>query len=82
MNSDALRILIVDDSRIFRAALEDALREHPGVRVVGSVWSGEKAIEFVRESAPDLVTLDLNMPGRGGLEIPNCCRPALCSSVR
>lgn len=68
MNSDPLRILIVDDSRIFRSAVEDALREHPGVRVVGSVWSGEKAVEFVRTSPPDLVSLDLNMPGRNGLD--------------
>jgi two-component system chemotaxis response regulator CheB len=68
MNPEPLRILIVDDSRIFRSALEGALKEHPGVRVVGSVWSGEKAVEFVRDSPPDLVTLDLNMPGRGGLE--------------
>ena len=36
--------------------------------MVGSVWSGEKAVDFVRETPPDLVTLDLNMPGRGGLE--------------
>jgi two-component system chemotaxis response regulator CheB len=68
MSSELLRILIVDDSRIFRSAVESALKEHPGVRVVGSVWSGEKAIDFVRDSPPDLVTLDLNMPGRGGLE--------------
>jgi two-component system chemotaxis response regulator CheB len=68
MNPEPLRVLIVDDSRIFRSALEGALKEHPGVRVVGSVWSGEKAVDFVRDSPPDLVTLDLNMPGRGGLE--------------
>jgi two-component system chemotaxis response regulator CheB len=68
MNPEPLRILIVDDSRIFRSALEAALKEHPGVRVVGSVWSGEKAVDFVRDSPPDLVTLDINMPGRGGLE--------------
>jgi two-component system, chemotaxis family, protein-glutamate methylesterase/glutaminase len=68
MNSEPLRVLIVDDSRIFRSALEGALKGHPGVRVVGSVWSGEKAVDFVRDSPPDLVTLDLNMPGRGGLE--------------
>ena len=36
--------------------------------MVGSVWNGEKAIEFIRQSPPDLVTLDLNMPGQGGLE--------------
>src|SRR3954467_12804873 len=68
MNPEPLRILIVDDSRIFRSALEEALKGHPGVRVVGSVWSGEKAVDFVRDTPPDLVTLDLNMPGRGGLE--------------
>jgi two-component system chemotaxis response regulator CheB len=68
MNPERLRILIVDDSRIFRSAVEEALKGHPGVHVVGSVWSGEKAVDFVRDSPPDLVTLDLNMPGRGGLE--------------
>jgi two-component system, chemotaxis family, protein-glutamate methylesterase/glutaminase len=68
MNPEPLRVLIVDDSRIFRAALQDALEGRPGIRVVGSVWSGEKALEFIRQSPPDLVTLDVNMPGRGGLE--------------
>jgi two-component system chemotaxis response regulator CheB len=68
MDPEPLRILIVDDSRIFRSALESALEGRAGIRVVGSVWNGEKAIEFVRESPPDLVTLDVNMPGRGGLE--------------
>jgi len=68
MNPEPLRVLIVDDSRIFRSALEEALKGHPAVRVVGSVWSGEKAVDFVRDSPPDLVTLDVNMPGRGGLE--------------
>lgn len=68
MNADPLRVLIVDDSRIFRGAMEDALAGRTGIRVVGSVWSGEKAMEFVRLSPPDLVMLDVNMPGRGGLE--------------
>ena len=68
MNVEPLRVLIVDDSRIFRAALQTALEGRPEVRVVGSVWSGEKAVEFVRNTPPDLVMLDINMPGRGGLE--------------
>jgi two-component system chemotaxis response regulator CheB len=67
MNPEPLRILVVDDSRIFRGALESALEGRAGIRVVGSVWNGEKAVEFVRHSPPDLVTLDVNMPGRGGL---------------
>jgi two-component system, chemotaxis family, protein-glutamate methylesterase/glutaminase len=68
MDPEPLRILVVDDSRIFRGALESALAGRAGIRVVGSVWNGEKAIEFVRQTPPDLVTLDVNMPGRGGLE--------------
>ncbi|MCE9548077.1 MAG: chemotaxis-specific protein-glutamate methyltransferase CheB [Planctomycetia bacterium] len=68
MSAAPLRILIVDDSRIFRGVLQDALDGRAGVRVVGSVWSGEKAVEFIRQSPPDLVTLDVNMPGRGGLD--------------
>jgi two-component system chemotaxis response regulator CheB len=68
MSSEALRVLIVDDSRIFRSVIQDALEGRPDVHVVGSVWSGEKALEFIRQSPPDLVTLDVNMPGRGGLE--------------
>jgi two-component system chemotaxis response regulator CheB len=68
MNTEPLHVLIVDDSRIFRAAMQEALERLPGIRVVGSVWSGEKALEFIRQSPPDLVTLDVNMPGRGGLE--------------
>src|SRR3954452_17051165 len=68
MTDETLRVLIVDDSRIFRAALQDALEGRADVRVVGSVWSGEKAVEFVRQSPPELVTLDMHMPGRGGLE--------------
>lgn len=68
MSHRRLEVLIVDDSRIFRSAVEEALRGHAGARVVGSVWCGEKALEFVRETPPDLVTLDLNMPGLSGLE--------------
>ena len=68
MPTEPLRILIVDDSRIFRGALLDALAGRPDVRVVGSVFSGEKALEFIRQSPPDLVTLDINMPGQGGLD--------------
>ena len=68
MNAESLRVLIVDDSRIFRAALQDALEGRANIRVVGSVWSGEKALEFIRQTPPDLVTLDVNMPGQGGLE--------------
>jgi two-component system, chemotaxis family, protein-glutamate methylesterase/glutaminase len=65
---EPIRTLIVDDSRIFRGVLESVLQSIPEVRVIGSVFSGEKALEFIAENRPDLVTLDLEMPGIGGLE--------------
>ena len=66
--SEPTRVLIVDDSRIFRSVLEQALRAE-GADVVGSVWNGAKALEFIEASPPHLVTLDVEMPGMNGLEV-------------
>jgi two-component system chemotaxis response regulator CheB len=66
--SETARVLIVDDSRIFRCAIEEALAGQQGIAVAGSVFSGEKALDFIRAEPPDLVTLDVEMPGLGGLE--------------
>lgn len=65
---ETIRILIVDDSRIFRGVLQSILEQIPGVQVVGSVFSGEKALEFIATSPPDLITLDVEMPGISGLQ--------------
>jgi len=62
------KILIIDDSRIFRSAVAESLAGEADFEVIGSVWSGEKAIEFIQSSPPHLVTLDVEMPGMGGLE--------------
>src|SRR5271166_3310051 len=62
------RVLIVDDSRIFRSVLEEALAGQDGIVVAGSVFSGAKALEFTQATPPDVVTLDVEMPGLGGLE--------------
>ena len=62
------KLLIVDDSRIFRSAIEESLASEKDVEVVGSVWNGIKAIEFIQSSPPDLVTLDVEMPDMDGLD--------------
>jgi len=62
------KILIVDDSRIFRSAVQEGLSGEKDIEVIGSVWNGIKAIEFIESTPPDLVTLDVEMPDMDGLE--------------
>jgi len=61
------KILIVDDSRVFRSILEKMIATIPGVQVVGAVDSGIAAIEFLKIRPVDLMTLDVEMPGMDGL---------------
>lgn len=62
------KILIVDDSRIFRSALQEGLSLENDLEVIGSVWNGIKALEFLETNDPDVVTLDIQMPDMDGLE--------------
>lgn len=64
-----LRVLVVDDSIVFRRALGEALASIPGVEVVGSVANGRLGLQKVRELDPDVVTLDLEMPELDGLAV-------------
>ncbi len=61
------RILIVDDSRVFRSIVQRSLASEDDIDVIGSVWNGVKAIEFIRSNPPDLVTLDVDMPDMDGI---------------
>src|ERR671936_853112 len=65
---DAVRVLIVDDHDLFRAGLRTLLEEQEGVHVVGEASGGAEAVRLVSESAPDVVVMDLNMPGMTGVE--------------
>lgn len=64
----ALRILLVDDNPIYLRAVSALLANKPDVEIVGCAMTGEEAIELVSTLRPDLVLLDLRMPGIGGLE--------------
>jgi len=64
---ESLRVLIVDDHDLFRTGLRSLLEEQ-GVHVVGEASTGSDAVRIVRELAPDVVVMDLNMPGMGGAE--------------
>jgi DNA-binding NarL/FixJ family response regulator len=64
---ESLRVLIVDDHDLFRTGLRNLLEEQ-GVQVSGEAASGSEAVRSVREMAPDVVVMDLNMPEMGGVE--------------
>lgn len=64
-----LRTIVVDDSIIFRKIMRDALSEIPGVDVVDIARDGIHAVEKITSQKPDLVTLDIEMPGLNGLEV-------------
>ena len=64
---ERLRVVLVDDHPVYRAGLARLLRES-GVDVVAEVPNGEAALTAVEDMAPDVVVMDLNMPGMSGLE--------------
>ena len=63
-----VRVLIVDDQAVFRAAVHDLLQQTPGFEPVGDVSSGADAVTAVEEARPELVLLDIRMPGMDGIE--------------
>jgi DNA-binding NarL/FixJ family response regulator len=62
-----IRILIVDDHPVVRTGLTSMLATQPGMDVVGSAPSGEAALAMLEETRPDLILLDVRMPGMDGL---------------
>ena len=64
----AYAVLIVDDQAPFRSAARSLVGLIAGWRVIGEVGSGEDAIETARATRPDLVLMDINLPGISGIE--------------
>jgi len=64
-----IKILVVDDSLIFRKSIEKALSKVDNIQIIGSVWNGVKALEFIKNiEIPNLITLDVEMPEMNGLQ--------------
>jgi|ERR1017187_2370276 DNA-binding NarL/FixJ family response regulator len=64
----AIRVLIVDDHPVVQAGLTSMLATHGEVEVIGSASSGEEALAMVKRDMPDILLLDLRMPGMNGID--------------
>lgn len=63
------RIVVVDDSVTIRAMIETLLEQDKRIRVVGVARNAEEAFDLIEATDPDVVTLDVAMPGKNGMEI-------------
>jgi two-component system LytT family response regulator len=64
-----MKALIVDDERLARKELMKLLEEHPSIEIVGEAMNAEEAINMVNELNPDLLFLDIQMPGKTGFQL-------------
>lgn len=63
-----LRVLLVDDHRMFREALRALLERSPDIRIVGETGDGNEALRLVVDTSPDIVCMDIGLPGMNGVE--------------
>ncbi|NHA68312.1 response regulator [Phycicoccus flavus] len=63
-----IRVLVVDDHRLVRAGLRTLLDADPGIRVVGEARDGDEAARLATDTTPDVVLMDLSMPGVDGVD--------------
>ena len=66
--SEEIRIVVVDDHALFRRGLVGLLCEMEQFKVVGEASNGAQALDIIAKQAPDVVLLDINMPGMSGIE--------------
>lgn len=63
-----IKVMVVDDHELVRSGISRMLADDPGIEVTAQACSGEEALQLIREGRPDVVLMDLRMPGIGGLE--------------
>jgi len=66
--NSTIRVILADDHRILRQSLANLLAKEPDLDVVGLASTGDEAIELTRKLSPDVVVMDITMPGMGGIE--------------
>jgi len=63
-----INVLLVDDHELIRTGIRKILGEVKGLKVIGEARTGEEAVKFCRQTEPDVILMDMDMPGIGGLE--------------
>lgn len=66
---DQIKVLIADDHALFREGLSLLLEQHPDIKVIGEAADGFQALQMAETLQPDILLLDVRMPGMGGIEV-------------
>ena len=66
-----MRVLVIDDERLARQELKKLLKKHQEIEIVGEATNADEGIAMINEKNPDLIFLDIHMPGKTGFE----CEP-------
>lgn len=66
--STSIRVLLTDDHAVVRSGVRRLLEQHDGIEVAAEAGSGEQAYQLFGECLPDVLVMDMSMPGMGGLE--------------
>ena len=78
---ELVRVLVVDDQAPFRRAMRSVVEETDGFEVIGEADSGEASVEAAARLSPDLVLMDVHLPGIDGLEATRRLRAAAAPPV-
>jgi DNA-binding NarL/FixJ family response regulator len=68
MKMENIRLFIADDHALFREGLQALFSATPGIEVVGEAASGEETVALAEQLQPDIILMDINMPGMGGMQ--------------
>jgi PAS domain S-box-containing protein len=71
---ETIRVLFADDHKVMRQGLVSMVAGQPGIKVAGEAGSGEEALELAERLRPDVIIMDISMPGMGGVEATRCIK--------